>query len=102
VSTERGTAGSERNPRCRPTKVVPYLSLGEDPFNRGLLRSVRSTDGETALPGRGSLASGSRFLLITTNVIIDSVDTPPPEDESYLSLGSILKDTPGVYFSTFN
>jgi hypothetical protein len=77
---------------------VPYLSLGEDPFNRGLLRSVRSTDGEAALPGRGSLASGSRFLFITTNVIIDSVDTPPPEDESYLSLGSIIQRHAGVLF----
>jgi hypothetical protein len=72
------------------TRDTGGRALLKAPFNRELLRSVRSTDGEGALPDRGSLASGSRFLLITMNVIIDSVDTPPPEEESYLSLGSIL------------
>jgi hypothetical protein len=55
---------------------------------------VRSTDGQAALHGRGPLASGSRFLFITTNVIIDSVESPTPEEESYLPLGSILKTRP--------
>jgi hypothetical protein len=81
------------------TRDTGGRALLKAPFNRELLRSVRSTDGEGALPDRGSLASGSRFLLITMNVIIDSVDTPPPEEESYLSLGSILLKTRQVFIS---
>jgi hypothetical protein len=40
-----------------------------------------------ALRVRGSFASGSRLLFITTNVTIDSVELHPRKDESYLSFG---------------
>jgi hypothetical protein len=45
-----------------------------------------------------TLASGSRFLFITTNVIIDSVDTPGKTKVNYL-LVLLYKDTPVFYFS---
>jgi hypothetical protein len=96
VSSERGTAGSRWKPGADPG----CRALLKDPFHRGLLRSVRGMDGETALHGRGSFASGPRFLFITTYVI-DSVESPPLEDESNLSLGSILLKTRPVFYFSF-
>jgi hypothetical protein len=69
----------------------------KDPFHRGLLRSVRGTDGKTALHSRGSFASGPRFLFITTYVI-DSVESRPRKANVNYLLVLLYKDTPGVLF----
>jgi hypothetical protein len=96
-----GRLGEE--PLCRPLRSSPR----EGSFQPGTVEKREGHGCGTALQVRGSFASGSRLLFITTNVTIDSVDLHPRKDESYLSFGHTLvllvllyTKTPGVYFSS--
>jgi hypothetical protein len=76
-------------------KVVPYFSLEEDPFSRGLLRSVRSTDAERRYRRGVRSHPAPGLLFITTYVTIDSVESPPPERrELFIFWFYIIKTRP--------